>query len=83
MPRIIESKRRQIALLEEKKFGDIQATEERIIETIAALAFYDPREIISSTPPSHTKIQIFAKRGSAVILRDLTISSFPEETDGL
>jgi hypothetical protein len=36
-----------LALVQERIIEDQDATEERITQTIAALAFYDPRELIS------------------------------------
>ena len=37
--RVINSKRKQLERIQEQAFEQMQATEERIIETIAALAF--------------------------------------------
>jgi hypothetical protein len=36
-----------LALVQQKVLEEREVTEERIIETIASLAFYDPRELIS------------------------------------
>jgi hypothetical protein len=48
--RIIESKRRQLARIQDGAFEQLQASEERIIEAIAALAFYDPRDVVQWGP---------------------------------
>jgi hypothetical protein len=34
-----------LALAEENRMTELEVTEERIIETISTLAFYDPREV--------------------------------------
>ena len=44
--RAVESKRNRLARMQENRFAQLQATEERIIETLAALAFFDPRDIV-------------------------------------
>lgn len=45
--RIVASHDRIFALAQEKVIGEMAITDERIIETVAALAFYDPREVLS------------------------------------
>jgi phage terminase small subunit len=44
---VVASKDRILALAEQKQLEALEVTEERIINTIAALAFYDPREVLS------------------------------------
>src|SRR5580693_4169119 len=44
---IIASKERMLALTEQRVIESLEVTEERVIGTIAALAFYDPREVLS------------------------------------
>ena len=44
---IIASKDRMLALAEQRELESLEVTEERVIKTIAALAFYDPREVLS------------------------------------
>jgi hypothetical protein len=62
--RVINSKRKQLERIQEQAFEQMQATEERIIEAIAALAFYDPRdkrpglEITSAATWSRTGIAL-------------------------
>jgi len=44
--KIIRSKVQMLELARQNRIEALQATEERIIETLAALAFYDPRAVI-------------------------------------
>jgi hypothetical protein len=45
--RIVASHDQRLALAQENVIGEMVITEERVIQTMAAIAFYDPREIIS------------------------------------
>jgi phage terminase small subunit len=44
---IIASHDRMLALAEQRELESLEVTEERVIQTMAAIAFYDPREVLS------------------------------------
>jgi hypothetical protein len=73
--RIVASHDQRVALAQENVIGEMAITEERVVQTIAALAFYDPREVLAWDDESH-----FTCRASADIpfrailpIREITV----------
>jgi phage terminase small subunit len=72
--RVLQSRNKIIALAQEKRLEEQVATEERIIETIAALAFYDPRQVVQWGPGGVTiTVSSDLPYRSVLAIKDITI----------
>jgi phage terminase small subunit len=73
--RLLQSRTKQIALAQQRKLDERVATEERIIETITALAFYDPREVFQWGPGGTATITMSSDLPLRAVfaIKDITI----------